>query len=279
MNGLALHYYTRIGDKNMTFKNPDGNEYYKRDEKALRGSATEFGEKEWFGIMASSWYTEELVSKHSAIMDVYDPDRHVGLVVDEWGTWYDVEPGTNPGFLYQQNTLRDAVSAALSLNIFNNHADRVRMANIAQTVNVLQAMVLTEGARMVLTPTYHVFDLFKEHQNGILLPNNVRVENYAYHGREIPGLSVSSSKNEKGEVFITLVNPDPSEDMELEIELRAFTPKIVRGRMLSSGAMQDHNTFADTEKVRTAVFKDAEIKEGLIRAVLPSKSVVSLLCG
>jgi alpha-N-arabinofuranosidase len=278
MNGLAFHYYTRIGDKSMTFKNPDGNEYYIRDEKVSRGSATEFGEKEWFEILASSWRTEELVAKHSAVMDIYDPEKKVALVVDEWGTWFDNEPGTNPGFLYQQNTLRDAVSAAISLNIFNNHAERVRMTNIAQTVNVLQAMVLTEGAKMILTPTYHVFDLFKEHQNGTLLPVDVKVENYTYNGQEIPGLSISSSKNGKNEVFVTIVNPDPSRDVELKIEFLAFSPKIVSGRILSSGAMQDHNTFTNIEKIRTEMFKGTEIAGGAIRAVLPSKSVVSLLC-
>jgi alpha-N-arabinofuranosidase len=278
MDGLALHYYTRIGDKNITFKNPDGNEYYIRNEKAGRGSATEFGEKEWFGILASSWHTGELVAKHSAIMDIHDPEKKVALIVDEWGTWFENEPGTNPGFLYQQNTLRDAVSAAISLNIFNNHADRVRMANIAQTVNVLQAMVLTEGARMILTPTYHVFDLFKDHQNGTLLPTDIKVANYIYDGQEIPGLSVSSSKNEKNEIIITLANPDPSRDVELKIEFRPFTPKIVNGHILSSGTMQDHNTFTDTEKLRTEIFKGVEINDGAIRAVLPSKSVASLLC-
>ena len=88
---------------------------------------------------------EELVTRHSTIMDKYDPNKKVALAVDEWGIWTDVEPGTNPGFLYQQNSLRDAIVAATTLNIFNNHSDRVRLANLAQTVNVLQALVLTQG--------------------------------------------------------------------------------------------------------------------------------------
>lgn len=113
--------------------------------------------------MKAALFTDELVSRHIAIMDQYDPDKKVALIVDEWGTWFDNEPGTNPGFLYQQNTLRDAVSAGTSLNIFNNHADRIHMTNIAQTVNVLQAMVLTEGEKMILTPTYHIYDMYKVH--------------------------------------------------------------------------------------------------------------------
>ena len=132
--------------------------------------ATEFDEADYFLTLKSCLKMEELVRRHGAIMDRYDPEKRVALIVDEWGTWWDVEPGTNPGFLYQQNTMRDAHVAGLSLNIFNAHCDRVRMANIAQTVNVLQAMVLTDGARMLLTPTYHVFEMWKVHQGGTLLP-------------------------------------------------------------------------------------------------------------
>jgi len=138
MDGLSLHYYTLPGTW----------------EK--KGSATQFDESEWFSTLRNALHMEELIRRHSAIMDRYDPQRRVGLIVDEWGTWYDVEPGTNPGFLYQQNTLRDALVAGIHLNIFNNHAERVKMANIAQTVNVLQAMILTDGPRMIVTPTYHV---------------------------------------------------------------------------------------------------------------------------
>jgi alpha-N-arabinofuranosidase len=279
MDGLALHYYTRIGDKAITKNTPDGNEYYLRDETASRGSAVEFGEKEWFGILKASWNTDNLVAKHSAIMDVYDPERKVALIVDEWGTWFDCEPGTNPGFLYQQNTLRDALSAAIALNIFNNHAERVRMTNIAQTVNVLQAMILTEGDKMILTPTYHVFDIFKEHQNGTLVPASVDAEGYRYDGGEIPGLSVSASKTKKGDLFITLVNPDPSKELDAKIALRAYTPKTISGRILTSGAMQDHNTFRDTEKIRAEDFSGGELYNNGIRLILPAKCVVSLLCG
>ena len=188
--------------------------------------------------MKASWFTEELVVNHSAIMDKYDPDKKVALIVDEWGTWYDNEPGTNPGFLYQQNTMRDAVSAAISLNIFNNHCDRVRMANIAQTVNVLQAMILTQGEKMLCTPTYHVFDLFAPHQDSRLLPADIDVENYTYLGEELPGLSVSASKNKDGNIFLTIANPDPSNSIELFVEIRPGVVKKVGGSIVTSGNMQ-----------------------------------------
>jgi alpha-N-arabinofuranosidase len=278
MDGLGLHYYTRIGDKNVTYMQEDGNEIYIRNEANSRGSATEFDEQDWFKILAASWKTQELIDKHSTIMDRYDPDKRVALIIDEWGTWFDNEPGTNPGFLYQQNTLRDAVSAAIAFNIFNNRAERVKMTNIAQTINVLQAMVLTEGAKMVLTPSYHVFDLYKEHQDGTLLPTAVDCPDYSYGSENIPGLSVSASKSKDGKLVITLANPDPSNGIDLAIETRAFNVKSISGRILSSANMQDYNDFNDGEKVKPESFTGAEIKDGMIRANVPAKSVIAVIC-
>ena len=211
-------------------------------------------------------------------MDRYDPQKKIALIVDEWGTWFDNEPGTNPGFLYQQNTLRDAVSAAIALNIFNMHADRVRMANIAQTINVLQAMVLTEGAKMVLTPSYHVFDLFKEHQNGTLLPISVNIPDYRFGDESIPGLSISASKDKEGAIVITLANPDPSGMIDLSIDIRPTKINNIKGRVLSSGAMQDYNDFSEGNKVRPEQYTATEVQDDLIRADIPSKSVVTLIC-
>jgi alpha-N-arabinofuranosidase len=276
IEGLSLHYYTRIGDKVITKIQPDGNEVYWWNESAPRGSATEFGEKEWFGILKASWHTDELLTRHSSIMDVYDPEKQVALIVDEWGTWFDNEPGTNPGFLYQQNTLRDALSAAIALNIFNNHAERVRMTNIAQTINVLQAMVLTEGEKMLLTPTYHVFDLFKEHQNGTLLPVKLDVPDYACNGEALPGLSISASKDKDGRVLITIANPDPANVVDAEIAVRPLSVKNINGRILSSASMQDYNTFQDANKVCPEKFTGAEIQGGAVKVVIPGKSIVSL---
>ena len=163
MHGLSLHYYT-----------PDG-------PFRQQHSATQFGESEWIDILRTATCMDELITKHSAIMDRYDPEKQVELIVDEWGTWYAVEPGTNPRFLYQQNSMRDALVAALTLNIFNQHCERVTMANIAQTVNVLQALILTEEGsdRMLLTPTYHVFEMYKVHQDATLLPLDLSCEEYS----------------------------------------------------------------------------------------------------
>ena len=163
MDGLSLHYYTVARD----WKN--------------KGSAIDFDERDWFMTMKKTLMMDELVTRHSTIMDQYDPDKRVGLIVDEWGTWHDPEPGTHPRFLYQQNTLRDALVAGINLNIFNNHCDRVQMANIAQTINVLQAVILTEGEKMILTPTYHVFDMYKVHQNAQQL--SVEFESSQYSSR------------------------------------------------------------------------------------------------
>ena len=185
MDGLSLHYYTvPTGDWND------------------KGAATGFTEAEYYATLKTAGRMEELVARHSQIMDRYDPAHKVGLVVDEWGTWYNVEPGTNPGFLYQQNTMRDAMVAALTLNIFNRHSDRVVMANIAQLVNVLQSVILTEGGKMVLTPTYHVFDLYKCHQDATLL--GCFAESGIVEG--VADLSVSASEDSEGTVHITAAN-------------------------------------------------------------------------
>ena len=155
---------------------------------------------------------DELITNHSAIMDHYDPEKHVELIVDEWGTWFAVEPGTNPRFLYQQNSMRDALVAALTLNIFNQHCERVTMANIAQTINVLQALILTEEGsdRIVLTPTYHIFEMYKVHQDATLLPLDLSCEEYAYGDYRMPSLSASASKDAAGRVHLSICNLNPN---------------------------------------------------------------------
>jgi alpha-N-arabinofuranosidase len=278
MDGFGLHHYTRIGDKTITKTLADGNEIYIRDESRSRFSATEFGEKEWFGIMDAAWFTDELIRKHSNIMDRYDPDKKVALLVDEWGTWFDHEPGTNPGFLYQQNTLRDAVSAAISLNVFNNHADRVKMANIAQTVNVLQAMVLTEDEKMLLTPTFYIFEQFVPHQGATLLPTSLELEDYCSPCGEkaMPGLSVSASKTLEGDIFMTIANPNPNSDVEISIEIRPGTVNSVKGNIVTSGNMQDYNDFDSPAKVYLEDFNGAKPSPAGLTAKIPAKSVVAL---
>jgi alpha-N-arabinofuranosidase len=257
-DGLSLHYYTVPG------------------ERPARGSATIFTEDEWLVTMKKSYFMDELIRKHGAIMDEYDPEKKIGLIVDEWGTWYNVEPGTNPGFLYQQNTLRDALVAGIHFNIFNNHADRIHMANIAQTINVLQALILTEGAKMILTPTYHVFDMYKVHQDAVKLPVYLESETCSVGFGAIPVLSASASLDGEYRIHVSLCNIDPRRDHQVSVELNWFDPKKVIGQIISSGNMQDHNTFDDTGKIKIREFSDAVISRNMVTATIPAKSVVTL---
>jgi len=209
-------------------------------------------------------------------MDRYDPEKRVWMIIGEWGIWHDAEPGTPPRFLYQQSTVRDAVVAGIHLNTFNNHADRVRMANLAQTINVIQAMILTRGEEMILTPTYHVFDMFKGHQDATLLPIHVDETEYTYDGKTIPAVTASASRDEAGVVLITLTNQDPNRARSLEIDLRGMEASRVAGRVLTSGAMQDHNTFEKPNVVVPTAFDGARLQGSTVTVDLPSKSVVAL---
>ncbi|MDH4220381.1 MAG: alpha-N-arabinofuranosidase [Candidatus Aminicenantes bacterium] len=258
MNGLSFHYYTVPGGW--------GN----------KNSATEFGEPEWFDTLKKALLIEEYITRHSTIMDRYDPEKRVGLIVDEWGTWYQVEPGTDPSFLYQQNSLRDAMVAGLTLNIFNSHCDRVKMANLAQTINVLQAVILTEEEKMILTPTYHVFDMYKVHQDATLLPSQLKCGKYEYGKESISSLSVSASRNKDGRIHISLCNLDPNKSQMIRCELRGFAPQRVTGKVLTAHDMTAHNTFDEPERITLTELKDAKIKNNDVLALLPPKSVVVL---
>jgi alpha-N-arabinofuranosidase len=210
------------------------------------------------------------------IMDKYDPEKKVGLVVDEWGAWHGVEPGTNSRFLYQQNSLRDALVAGITLNIFNNHCDRVRMANIAQTVNVLQAMILTQGEKMILTPTYHAFEMYKVHQDATRLPIDFNCTNYEHDAEAIPAVSASASRNREGKVHVSLCNLHPRQATDVACELRGMETGSVRGRVLTAEHMTAHNTFDQTEAVKPATFTGARIEKECVSVQLPPKSVVVL---
>jgi alpha-N-arabinofuranosidase len=209
-------------------------------------------------------------------MDKYDPKKRIGMIVDEWGAWHEVEPGTNPRFLYQQNSLRDALVAGVTLNIFNNHCDRVKMACIAQTVNVLQAMILTEGEKMIVTPTYHVFEMYKVHQDATLLPVELQCRDYQYGDNKVPALNASASRNGAGKIHISLCNLDAKNSAEIICELKGIEAKKVSGRVLTSDTMTAHNTFDNPEAIKPAVFNDVQLKEDVLTAVLPAKSVVVL---
>ncbi|KAF6620148.1 alpha-N-arabinofuranosidase [Paenibacillus polymyxa] len=259
MDGLSLHNYTIPGSW-------EGKRH-----------AVGFDEAEWFETMKKSLHMDELITRHSAIMDQYDPDKRVGLIVDEWGTWFLTEPGTNPGFLYQQNTMRDALVAGLHLHIFHNHHDRVQMTNIAQMVNVLQAMVLTEGPAMLLTPTYHVFEMFKVHQDAQALAIHAKVGNYEYDGDSIPQVSVSASKAQDGFIHISLCNVHPGESANLSLELRGLEEvKEINGVVLASDDMQAHNTFDQPERVKKEAFTSYQLQEQHLDVTLPPMSVVML---
>ncbi len=257
LEGVALHHYAVI-------------------DWGKKGPATGFNEDQYFETLKSAWKMEELVTRHSNIMDKYDPAKRVALVVDEWGGWYDVEPGTNPGFLYQQNTMRDAMIAGMTLNIFNNHADRVRVANLAQTINVLQAVVLTNKEKMILTPTYHVMEMYNVHQDAKLLPLTIKSSDYVFNNDKLPAVSASASQDSNGAAHISLVNIDAHKAQEIEVVLYDSKYKNVTGRILTSAKMSDHNTFETPEQIKPQTFKDAKLSGGILTVKLPPFSVVVL---
>jgi alpha-N-arabinofuranosidase len=257
LEGVALHHYSVI-------------------DWSKKGSATAFSEEQYFTIMKKAYEMEELVSRHSTIMDKYDPAKKVALVVDEWGGWYDVEPNTNPGFLYQQNTIRDAVLAGMTLNIFNNHADRVRMANLAQTINVLQAVVLTNEEKMLLTPTYHILEMYSVHQDATLLPLDLKTGDYTFGNDNLPAVSASASKDAQGLTHISLVNIDANKAQDITIDIRGGKYTGVTGRILTSGKIQDFNSFEQPSKIKPGVFKDATLTSNSLKIKLPAHSVVVL---
>jgi alpha-N-arabinofuranosidase len=257
LEGIALHHYAVI----------DWNK---------KSSATGFSEQEYFTTMKRALLMEELVTRHSGIMDKYDPKKKVALVVDEWGGWYDVEPGTNGAFLYQQNTMRDAMIAGVTLNTFNNHCDRVRMANLAQTVNVLQAVVLTQAEKMILTPTYHVMEMYAVHQDAQLLPVSLQSGEFTSGNEKLPAVSVSASKDKNGLIHISLVNIDNKKNQEISIDIRGANKTAITGRILASGAVQDHNSFQQPEKIKPAVFSQASLTGNTVRLKMPPCSVIVL---
>ncbi|WP_229263817.1 alpha-N-arabinofuranosidase [Cohnella cholangitidis] len=256
MDGLSMHYYTlQTGD----WKD--------------KGEAVGFSDQEWFVTLKRTLHMEELIVKHSAIMDRYDPDKKVALIVDEWGTWYNVEPGTNPGFLYQQNTMRDALVAGINLNLFHRHCERVRMTNIAQVVNVLQAMILTEGSRMLLTPTYHVFEMYKVHQDAEWLPVAFDSPAYKFGDEEIPQLSVSASKDAQGKVHLSVCNLSHKDGAEFRTDITGFEAVTASGRLLSAERLDAHNTFDSPETIKPVVLEGIVLADGTLSFRLPPASV------
>ena len=258
MNGLSLHYYTIT------------------HEWEHKGSSLEFTKDEYNLTIERAYKMDELVRRHGDIMNQYDPDKRVGLIVDEWGTWHDVEPGTNPGFLYQQNTMRDAIVAALTLNIFNKHSDRVKMANIAQTVNVLQSVVLTDGEEMLLTPTYHVFRMYKDHQQNTLLGSYITTPELEAESGKFPQLIESASIDENGVIYATVTNTSPDEAAEIKCQIADSEVSGIKAEILA-GSPWDYNSFENKEAVKASEFADySVIADGFV-ATLPPCSVVKFI--
>ena len=251
MDALSLHYYVHPGG----WEN--------------KGSATEFSTDVWYETLRRALYMDELVTKHAAIMDRYDPKKVVGMSVDEWGGWYDVEPGTNPGFLYQQNTIRDALIASITLNIFNKHSDRVKLACLAQMVNVLQAVILTEGEKMVKTPTYHVMHMYRHHHDADLVESSLSgVKGVGTSDAPVPMLTESVSVKD-GIITVTLGNLSATESEKVSLRLKGRGYKVIDAKIVSGADIHSHNTFDDPEAV---VEKDLAV-DGLSVKV-PAASVV-----
>lgn len=260
MDGLSLHYYVHPEEERWENK----------------GSSTDFDKKVWYKTLYKALYIETLITRHAAIMDEYDPEKKVGMIVDEWGAWYDCEPGTNPGFLYQQNTMRDALIAGISLNIFNKHCDRVKMANLAQTVNVLQSVILTEGEKMILTPTYYVFHMYRCHQDAELVESFMETQTIGEEERyQVPNLQESVSVSKDGKMHITLNHLSVTEDSVIEAVLTDAKVKHVTGTILTN-EMHAHNTFENPDCVKPRAFTETEITEKGIVFTIPACSVLHL---
>ena len=266
MNGLSLHYYTVAG------------------WSGSKGSATDFSPEDYYWALGKCLDIENCIKEQIRVMNRFDPEKRVALVLDEWGTWWDQEPGTVGGHLFQQNTMRDAFVAALSLNVFHKYTDRLRMANIAQVVNVLQSMILTDKERMVLTPTYHVFRMYNVHQDATFVPLDVLCENRPVRaqmgrdGRErvLPMLSATASKAADGTLHVSLANPDLEKSNRVTVDLGGLAPKTVTGEVLTSAKITDKNTFDQPGTVKPVAFKEARLTGGRLVVDMPPKSIVTL---
>lgn len=257
MQAFSLHYYTVVPNwENKT-------------------AATGFGEREWFDILRECLRMERAIRETEEVMNRVDPRKRIELYVDEWGAWYRTEPGQPDYGLYQQNSLRDALLAGLTFHIFHEHNDRVKMANIAQAVNVLQALILTDGEKMLLTPTYHVFDMYKVHHDATRVPVKLESPDYKFDGKSMPALSISASRNAAG-LHISIVNAHATQGVNLMCELAGVKASKVAGRVLTSDKLDAHNTFNEPDRIKPAVFDGASLTGEKLQADIPPHSVVVL---
>ncbi len=255
MDGISHHYYTL----------PTG-------DWSKKGNSIAFPEEEWISTLSRTLRMDEFVTNNVKILDANDPKGKVGFYVDEWGTWYDPEPGREPGFLYQQNTIRDALVASVNFNIFHKHARRVHMSNIAQMVNVLQAMILTDGPKMALTPTYHVFQMYIPFQGATVLPTEITTPDYSLGKFAVPGVSVSAARDTTGNLQLALANLDPKREAVVKVNLQGANVTSAQGRVLTAKQMDAHNTPAAPEVV-TPVKISGKKEGGVLTLRLPAKSV------
>lgn len=269
------HHFEAISLHHYSFAQPPEWEF--TSEPGYKHTATRFNTAEYYQTMANAQRMDELITRHSTIMDCYDPNRRIGLVVDEWGTWFDVEPGTNPGFLYQQNTLRDALVAGLHFDIFHRHAQRVVMTNLAQAVNVLQAVLLTDGPNLIRTPTYHVFEMNKGHHDAHRL--DVRfaapVEVRRVGKNDLSLLSMSASTKD-GAVLLSLTNLDADASRSVAIDLRGGDFAVKRARVLCAPQLTDHNTAEQPEVVVPRALQEVTRTGDTLTIELPAHSFATV---
>ncbi len=241
-----------------------------------KGDATRFTEDDWYRTMVQAQRMDEIIRGHKAVMERHDPERAIGLVIDEWGTWWNVEEGTNPGFLYQQNTLRDALVASLHFDIFHRHADRVVMTNIAQTVNVLQSVVLTDGPELVLTPTYHVFAMNRGHQDATSLPVHVTSAGtrQAVGDDELETLSVTASRKD-GRALISLTNLHVEHAVDVTLDLRGAVLGTPSALVLTAASLQAHNSVG-SPAVRPEPFDGVRVDDGRLSVRVPAHAFVTV---
>lgn len=261
MDAISLHYYT-VFDGNWEHRN--------------MAPATGFPADHWNHILYQAWRMDEVLRVHEAVMDKHDPQKRIGLYVDEWGTWYAPEPGTEPGFLFQQNSLRDALVAAGTLNIFAAHADRVRMANIAQAVNVLQAMLLTDGAKLARTPTYYTFKMYTPFQDAQRLPLTLASPMIASGEHRFPAITASAGRGKDGKTWIALANADAIRGYPVSLKIDGVKGGSVSGQVLTAAKMDAHNVPGAPEQVAPRPFRGAAFARGQLTLDLPAKAVVVL---
>ena len=254
IDGLSLHWYTV----------PNG--------WPPSTPSTGFGVEDYAKTLKSTLFMDEFLRQQETVMDKFDPQKKVALAVDEWGAWHAPLPGTNPHFLVQQNSLRDAILASLNLNIFARHADRVRMANIAQMVNVLQSMILTDKEKMVLTPTYYVYKMYVPFQDATFLPVAFSAGTYLQGTTNLPRLDALAARDSSGKLWLEVTNLDPEKPVDIDAEISGGAVKSAQAETLTASAVDSVNTF-DAPGTVVPKLVSAKIERGILALTVGPKSV------